>query len=47
MPALNPEELVKTSQFGWRNTQLQAEEPRQRKEPGVFRDPGGLGMAEP
>lgn len=34
--------LIQKHQFGERNTQLQAEGCRQRKEPDVFREPGGL-----
>lgn len=34
--------LIRKHQFGERNTQLQAEGCRQRKEPDVFREPGGL-----
>lgn len=55
MSRLNPEESVKIIYFGHRNAQglqrcrklLQAEEGRQRKEPGLFKEPRGLGMAEP
>ena len=44
---MNPEESVKIIQFGQRNTQLQAKEWGHRKEPDVFREPRGLGMAGP